>query len=141
MEHPLILTACAFLMMMIGLTWCGYRLYYRPGRFMRQLGSPVITDERGRFALYKVVDPSFHNWSGLAYALRGQQISDQFPSVDWVRVFGRYARRANPLLGELLRPMEYDWVTVQAEYSTDVLFRKRSDLQELMPRLLQYSTL
>jgi tight adherence protein C len=36
-------------MMMIGLTWCGYRLYYRPGRFMRQLGSPVITDERGRF--------------------------------------------------------------------------------------------
>ena len=55
--------------------------------------------------------------------------------------FARYARRANPLLGELLRPMEYDWVTAQAEYSTDVLFRKRSDLQELMPRLLQYSTL
>jgi len=49
MEHPLILTACAFLMMMIGLSWCGYRLYYRPGRFMRQLGNPVITDERGRF--------------------------------------------------------------------------------------------
>jgi tight adherence protein C len=38
-------------MMMIGLTWCGYRLYYRPGRFMRQLGNPVITDERGRFAV------------------------------------------------------------------------------------------
>jgi tight adherence protein C len=36
-------------MMMIGLSWCGYRLYYRPGRFMRQLGNPVITDERGRF--------------------------------------------------------------------------------------------
>ena len=39
MEHPIILTACAFLMMMIGLTWCGYRLYYRPGRFMKQLGN------------------------------------------------------------------------------------------------------
>jgi tight adherence protein C len=51
MEHPLILTACAFLMMMIGLSWCGYRLYYRPGRFMRQLGSPVISDERGRFGV------------------------------------------------------------------------------------------
>jgi Ni,Fe-hydrogenase III large subunit len=38
----------------------------------------VRTDETGRIAGYKVVDPSFHNWSGLALALRGQQISD-FP--------------------------------------------------------------
>ncbi len=36
------------------------------------------TDSQGRFASYKVVDPSFHNWSGLAMALRDQQISD-FP--------------------------------------------------------------
>jgi Ni,Fe-hydrogenase III large subunit len=28
--------------------------------------------------MYKVVDPSFHNWSGLAMALRSQEISD-FP--------------------------------------------------------------
>lgn len=33
-------------------------------------------------------------------------ISDQFPSVDWVRVLGRYARRINPLLGALLRARE-----------------------------------
>ncbi|MBN1553570.1 MAG: NADH-quinone oxidoreductase subunit C [Phycisphaerae bacterium] len=38
----------------------------------------AITDDEGCFAQYKVVDPSFHNWFGLAYALRGQQISD-FP--------------------------------------------------------------
>lgn len=38
----------------------------------------ALTDEAGRFARYKVVDPSFHNWSALAYALRGQAISD-FP--------------------------------------------------------------
>ena len=38
----------------------------------------ALTDESGRFTVYKVVDPSFHNWSGLALALRGQQISD-FP--------------------------------------------------------------
>ena len=69
------------------------------------------------------------------------EISDQFPSVDWVRVLGRYARRINPLLGELLRPMDYYWVTAQAEYSTDILFRKRADLQDLVPRLLEYSTL
>jgi Ni,Fe-hydrogenase III large subunit len=38
----------------------------------------AITDEAGRFAAYKVVDPSFHNWRGLALVLRGQEISD-FP--------------------------------------------------------------
>jgi Ni,Fe-hydrogenase III large subunit len=38
----------------------------------------ALTDSEGKFALYKVVDPSFHNWMGLAVALRGQQISD-FP--------------------------------------------------------------
>ena len=38
----------------------------------------AMTDDTGRFAWYKVVDPSFHNWAGLAMALRGQQISD-FP--------------------------------------------------------------
>lgn len=38
----------------------------------------AATDENGRFSLYKVVDPSFHNWFGLACALRQQQISD-FP--------------------------------------------------------------
>ena len=36
------------------------------------------TDAAGRFARYKVVDPSFHNWPGLALALRDQEISD-FP--------------------------------------------------------------
>jgi len=38
----------------------------------------ALTGEDGRLAFYKVVDPSFHNWFGLACALRGQQISD-FP--------------------------------------------------------------
>jgi Ni,Fe-hydrogenase III large subunit len=38
----------------------------------------ALTDAHGRFARYKIVDPSFHNWMGLALALRDQQISD-FP--------------------------------------------------------------
>jgi Ni,Fe-hydrogenase III large subunit len=38
----------------------------------------AVTDAAGRFRTYKIVDPSFHNWTGLALALRGQQISD-FP--------------------------------------------------------------
>ena len=38
----------------------------------------ALTDGSGRFRRYKIVDPSFHNWIGLALALRGQAISD-FP--------------------------------------------------------------
>jgi Ni,Fe-hydrogenase III large subunit len=36
----------------------------------------AITDANGRFTHYKIVDPSFHNWLGLAIAMRDQQISD-----------------------------------------------------------------
>ena len=38
----------------------------------------ALTDSAGRFRRYKVTDPSFHNWSGLALAMRGTAISD-FP--------------------------------------------------------------
>lgn len=36
------------------------------------------TGPDGRYAAYKIIDPSFRNWFGLAQALRGQQVSD-FP--------------------------------------------------------------
>ncbi len=38
----------------------------------------AITGEDGTFRRYKIVDPSFHNWFGLALSLRGEQIS-HFP--------------------------------------------------------------
>jgi Ni,Fe-hydrogenase III large subunit len=38
----------------------------------------AVTGHRGAIAAYKITDPSFHNWSGLAMAMRGRQISD-FP--------------------------------------------------------------
>ncbi len=38
----------------------------------------ALTDSGGRFRRYKITDPSFHNWTGLALALRGTAISD-FP--------------------------------------------------------------
>jgi hypothetical protein len=83
-------------------------------------------------------DNAFLQVSDLA---RAQQLADGFATVDWPRVLGRYARRVNPLLRDLLAPMQYYWVTAQAEYSTDVLFRSPQALEHLMPRLLTYSTL
>jgi Ni,Fe-hydrogenase III large subunit len=38
----------------------------------------ALTGPDGRLRSYKIVDPSFHNWTGLALALRGTAISD-FP--------------------------------------------------------------
>jgi Ni,Fe-hydrogenase III large subunit len=38
----------------------------------------AVTDRAGRFRCYKITDPSFHNWTGLAMAMRGQAVSD-FP--------------------------------------------------------------
>ncbi|HEY9594776.1 MAG TPA: NADH-quinone oxidoreductase subunit C [Spirochaetia bacterium] len=38
----------------------------------------AVTDAAGSFSRYKIVDPSFRNWFGLALALRGTPISD-FP--------------------------------------------------------------
>jgi Ni,Fe-hydrogenase III large subunit len=38
----------------------------------------IITNQQGDFLHYKIVDPSFHNWMGLAIALRDEEISN-FP--------------------------------------------------------------
>jgi Ni,Fe-hydrogenase III large subunit len=38
----------------------------------------IVTDARGAIRRHKIVDPSFHNWTALAVALPGNQISD-FP--------------------------------------------------------------
>src|SRR5207302_5260901 len=38
----------------------------------------AVTDAAGRFAHYKILDPSFRNWFALAFAMRGQPVMD-FP--------------------------------------------------------------
>lgn len=43
-----------------------------------ELAHTVITDENGNIEIYKIKDPSFHNWFGLAIANRNGQISN-FP--------------------------------------------------------------
>jgi hypothetical protein len=89
---------------------------------------------------YLKLDNAFLRVSDLEQA---QRLADGFERVDWVDVLDSCAIRVNPLLGaeEILGSMRYYWVTAQAEYSTDVLFRRRADLEELMPRLCQYATL
>jgi hypothetical protein len=73
---------------------------------------------------------------------QAQQLADRFPHLDWMAILKRWAWQINPLLGQSwLRPGKYYWVIDQAEYSTDVLFRDRSALAELYPRLLDHALL
>ncbi|MBU8849600.1 MAG: hydrogenase [Desulfobacterales bacterium] len=43
-----------------------------------EVSHAVLTDNKGKILRYKVKDPSFHNWNGLAMSLRDTGISD-FP--------------------------------------------------------------
>jgi Ni,Fe-hydrogenase III large subunit len=43
-----------------------------------ELSHCVITDSNGDILRYKIKDPSFNNWIGLAVAMRDEEISD-FP--------------------------------------------------------------
>ena len=45
MEHPLGFAFLIFLALMIVMTWAAYRLFYKPGRFLKQLGNPVIGND------------------------------------------------------------------------------------------------
>ena len=37
MNHPLMLSMCAFLMVMVAIAGVGYRIFYKPGKFLKQL--------------------------------------------------------------------------------------------------------
>jgi len=49
MANPLITSICAFLMLLIGISWVGYRFIFKPGRMLKQLGTPVITEQQSQF--------------------------------------------------------------------------------------------
>jgi hypothetical protein len=71
-----------------------------------------------------------------------QCLADRFPRLPWVRILKHWAYFVNPLLSQKwLRRYSYYWVIDQAEYSTDVLFRRREDLQTLFPRLIDHTLL
>jgi tight adherence protein C len=44
MQHPLLLSIATFLLIMLLLGWLSYRLFYKPNKYLRQLGNPVILD-------------------------------------------------------------------------------------------------
>jgi hypothetical protein len=72
---------------------------------------------------------------------RAQRLSNNLAKKNWPRVLTEFARRFNPLLKDLLHPMEYYWITEQAEFATDLMFTDRAALKPLYENLLHHATL
>lgn len=72
---------------------------------------------------------------------RAQHFSDNFIKKNWPRILSAIARRVNPLMNDLLKPMDYYWVCDQAEYATDVMFCNRAALSGLYENMLKHATL
>jgi hypothetical protein len=87
---------------------------------------------------YQRLDNAF---VALPDAAAAPRLAKQFVRQDWPKRLHRLARQVNPLLGDLLKGLEYYWVVDQAEFATDVLFTSRAALAAIYPRLLQHATL
>ena len=77
----------------------------------------------------------------IADVRRAQRFADRLVRIPWHRRLKRFALRVNPLLGDLLRGMDYYWVTDQAEYATDVMFENQASLKPFYDRWVQHATL
>jgi tight adherence protein C len=77
MEHPLLISICAFLMLMLLMSWLGYRTFYKPGKFLKLLGRPVITDAAKRRAVDDTAESEPSTVMGLL-----RQIGSQMPSSE-----------------------------------------------------------
>jgi tight adherence protein C len=64
-------------MLMVILTWVGYRLVYKPGKFLRQLGRPVIVDQVSQAIQEDSGEPEASTVVTLL-----QQIGSRVPSSD-----------------------------------------------------------
>jgi hypothetical protein len=77
----------------------------------------------------------------LGHAAKAQQLADKLLCKKWPGFLKVLAKRCNPLLGDLLKGLTYRWVTDQAEFALDILFKDADALGSLYPRLLDHAIL
>lgn len=70
---------------------------------------------------------------------RAQRLANQFAGRNWVRFLNALARRVNPYFWQVMRSGfgGYYWVVDQCEVATDVLFKDRQTLEEVLPELYE----
>ena len=77
----------------------------------------------------------------LAHYGQAQQLLDQQLHTDWPALLNQIATQLNPVHEEIFArfPLQYYWSTYQSEWATDVVFRRREDLQRLYPLWIQHA--
>jgi hypothetical protein len=85
---------------------------------------------------YRLQDNAFSDIENLQAA---QACADRLVKQPWRKLLETLARQFNPLLGQELEGQEYYWVTDQAEYATDVLFKDAKVLARFYPRLVEHA--
>ena len=68
-----------------------------------------------------------------------QTIANGFTRIRWPQTLDPLARAVNPLLADVLKPMDYYWCTEQAEFATDIIFRSPGQLGAIYPDLLRHA--
>lgn len=71
---------------------------------------------------------------------RAQQLLDEQQRTQWQEVLDGMAAELNPVHEEIFHKFKvgYYWSTQQSEWATDIVFRKREQLQRLYPRLVHH---
>ena len=72
-----------------------------------------------------------------------QRLAKQFAERNWVRVLDAFARRFNPHLQQIVKSGfgSYYWVVDQCEVATDVMFKNRKALEEVLPEFYEAALL
>ncbi len=70
-----------------------------------------------------------------------QKLFDQQLRANWPSLLGGLAAALNPAHGDIFakHPCHYYWSVADSEWATDVMFRSRSALEAVYPRLLHYA--
>lgn len=108
-------------------TWCPFRLqFYFNGHnwLARQLEKRGITFEKLENAFIRIADYELANQ--LATQLDTEQLHARLDSL---------AQRYCPVATTL--DLAYHWSIMQAEYATDLVFKRQADLQSFYPHLLE----
>ena len=87
---------------------------------------------------YQMIENAFVR---LEDSSRVQRLADRFVEINLKRILSVFAAKVNPLMKTILHGMEYYWVVDQAEFATDIIFKDRSCLEGLYPKLLRHATL
>jgi hypothetical protein len=106
-------------------TWCPFRLqFYCNGHFW------LASELKKRHIAHRIIDNAF---SSIANFQRAQGIADGLRVQTLHRKLDAFVRRYCPAIAEL--GVTYHWSIDQAEYSTDIVFRRQADLRAIYDQL------